>query len=176
MTDSSFCTAEEYLIASPDDVQAWISYAQMVKRPMEHETKVGRLQPGIASRNDVDVSRESVFRSRRVLHRAIEHELGRSRPGTVGHVPNESLARLMQALGLLELTHGNEAWGSALLEFCVNEQRALRPVLLWQRVQDARKRQLASGGVFRLRKMRENVGRIYCLRNGEPPSGPRARR
>jgi hypothetical protein len=38
------------------------------------------------------------------------------------------------------LTHGNEMYGSSLLEFCVHEQRALRPMLLRHRVQEARRR------------------------------------
>lgn len=56
-------------------------------------------------------------------------------------------------------------YGSALLEFCVHEQRDLRPVLLWHRVQEARKRQLTTAGIRRVTKMRENVGRLYCVKH-----------
>jgi hypothetical protein len=194
-------TAEEHLAASPDDVTAWISYAQMVKRPLEDEAVVARLQPGVSAPSDVCVSRESIFRARRVLHRAIaaEHQQqqrqqrqqqqqrryqpqqqqppppaaaaapcspsssssssqqekhvqwqqqqlqrqrrGLSLSGEFGAPQTrDNHGKLMQALGLLELTHGNEMYGSSLLEFCVHEQRALRPVLLWHRVQEARRR------------------------------------
>jgi len=179
--------AEEYLASSPDDVTAWISYAQMVKRPLQTERVVGRLAPGIASNSDISVSRESVFRARRVLHRALavtwcmEHEKRRlgcvsSNGGegvggdlhdcSVGRVGGETHGRLMQALGLLELTHGNEMYGSALLEFCVHVQHDLRPVLLWHRVQEARRRQMVTAGVGRVNKMRANVGRLYCHDSG----------
>ena len=42
----------------------------MVKRPRGGEEVVSRLQPGMVASTDVSVSRESVFRARRVLHRA----------------------------------------------------------------------------------------------------------
>jgi hypothetical protein len=58
-------TAEEHLAASPDYVTAWISCAQMVKRPLEDEAVVARLQPGVSAPSDVCVSRESIFRARR---------------------------------------------------------------------------------------------------------------
>ena len=73
---------------------------------------------------DVSVSRQSVFRARRVLHRAI-----------ASCEDNSSKAVVLQTLGLLELTHGNETYGSALLEFCVGQSGgALAPVLRWHRV------------------------------------------
>lgn len=43
----------------------------MVKKPLGDEMVVGRLQPGASIPSDVSVSRESIFRARRVLHRAI---------------------------------------------------------------------------------------------------------
>jgi hypothetical protein len=70
---------------------------------------------------------------------------------------------VLQTLGLLELTHGNETYGSALLEFCVGQSGgALAPVLRWHRVRAARRSVVAAsggggGGVGRLRRARENV-------------------
>jgi hypothetical protein len=124
----------------------------MVKRPRGGEEVVSRLQPGMVASTDVSVSRESVFRARRVLHRAIA-ALG----------DNSAKANVLQTLGLLELTHGNETYGSALLEFCVGQSGgALAPVLRWHRVRAARRSVVAAsggggGGVGRLRRARENV-------------------
>lgn len=123
-----------------------------------------------------------MFRARRILHRAIavvihEQQSHRHRLDPTSSSPAEAReaastrGRLLQALGLLELTHGNEMFGSALLEICVHEQRNLRPVLLWQRVQDARKRQLMAAGVSRVNKMRANVGRLYCVRDDGGAAG-----
>ena len=145
-------TAEEHLTRAPHDVKAWISYAQMVKRPRGDEEVVSRLQPGMVAATDVSVSRQSVFRARRVLHRAI-----------ASCEDNSSKAVVLQTLGLLELTHGNETYGSALLEFCVGQSGgALAPVLRWHRVRAARRSVVAAsggggGGVGRLRRARENV-------------------
>lgn len=148
----SFTSAEEHLTRAPHDVKAWISYAQMVKRPRGDEEVVSRLQPGMVAATDVSVSRQSVFRARRVLHRAI-----------ASCEDNSSKAVVLQTLGLLELTHGNETYGSALLEFCVGQSGgALAPVLRWHRVRAARRSVVAAsggggGGVGRLRRARENV-------------------
>ena len=103
-----FC-AENHLSASPDDVTAWISYAQMVKRPLKDETVVGRLQPGVSASSDVSVSKESIFRARRVLHRAIvitvaEEQKQKHDGGSTSKPRGDNIlrhGRLLQALGLV---------------------------------------------------------------------------
>ena len=60
------------------------------------------------------------------------------------------------ALGLLELTHGYEMYGSTLLEMAVKSQPKLTPVLRWRRVRCARAAHLVAGA-GRVRKMRESL-------------------
>ena len=130
---------EAHLTAEPLDAQAWLSYAQMVKRPRVDAGE--RLLPG-PNPNDVLVSRESVARARRVLRRAAD----------ACDDP-----RALQALGIMELTHGVEVYGAALLERAVGERRELRPVLLWRRFKDARRRVTAAAGAARMVRVREGV-------------------
>jgi hypothetical protein len=123
----------------------------MFKRPRGDE----RVVPSSVD-DDVACSRESVNRARRVLHRALL-EL-RRRQSDCDDADPEAMGKVLQALGLLELTHGNEMYGGALLEQCVRvSRRALEPVLRWRRVRAARANVVARAGVGRLNKTRESV-------------------
>ena len=57
----------------------------------------------------------------------------------------------------MELTYGVEVYGAALLERAVGERRELRPVLLWRRFIDARRRVTAAAGAARMARVREGV-------------------
>ena len=154
--DAAESVFESHLEAHPRDATAWISYAQMQKRVRAGagERPTARLHPGLQSDSDVRVSRESVFRAREVLYRAIDACDGE--PAGRGACAITSRASLLQALGLLELTHGYEMYGSTLLEMAVKSQPNLTPVLRWRRVRCARAAQLVAGA-GRVQKMRENL-------------------
>ena len=148
--DAAESVFESHLEAHPRDAKAWISYAQMQKkvRFSAGELPTARLHPGLQSDSDVRVSKESVFRARGVLYRAIDACSSERDAG--------SRASLLQALGLLELTHGYEMYGSTLLEMAVKSQPKLTPVLRWHRVRCARAGHLVAGA-GRVRKMRESL-------------------
>ena len=153
---------ETYLSAYPTDVTAWISYAQMQKkvRVSIGETPTPRLHPGAQSASDVSVSKQSVWRARAVLYRAIkacvDDDDDPPNSNSESRTTYTSRAQLIQALGLLELTHGYEAYGSTLLEIAVRRGPTLTPVLRWRRCRDARARHLVAGA-GRVRKMRDVV-------------------
>jgi hypothetical protein len=151
--DAAESVFESHLEAHPRDAKAWISYAQMQKkvRLSAGELPTARLHPGLQSDSDVRVSKESVFRARGVLYRAIDACSGERERDA-----ESSLASLLQALGLLELTHGYEMYGSTLLEMAVKSQPKLTPVLRWHRVRCARAGHLVAGA-GRVRKMRESL-------------------
>ena len=154
--DAAESVFESHLEAHPRDATAWISYAQMQKkvRVDAGERPTARLHPGLQSDSDVRVSRESVFRAREVLYRAIDACDGE--PARRDACAITSRASLLQALGLLELTHGYEMYGSTLLEMAVNFQPKLTPVLRWRRVRCARAAHVVAGA-GRVRKMRESL-------------------
>lgn len=147
---------EGYLEQYPHDTKTWISYAQMQKKVRVGEVVTNRLHPGLQSASDVPVSRESVWRSRTVLYRAIRLSGVDENETTV--LP--ARASLLQALGLLELTHGYEMYGSTLLELAVRSCPTLTPVLRWQRIRRARAGHVVAGA-GRVQKMREAVRRQF---------------
>jgi hypothetical protein len=63
-------------------------------------------------------------------------------------------------LGLLELTHGYEMYGSTLLELAVRCRPTLTPVLRWHRVRKARAEHLVAGA-GRVRKMRDSLRKQF---------------
>lgn len=150
--DAAESVFESHLDSNPRDAKAWISYAQMQKkvRLSAGELPTARLHPGLQSDSDVRVSKASVFRARGVLYRAIDACSGEP----------EARASLLQALGLLELTHGYEMYGSTLLEMAVKSQPNLTPVLRWRRVRCARAAHLVAGA-GRVQKMRESLRRAF---------------
>ena len=101
----------------------------------------------------------AVNRARRVLHRALlELRRRQSAADADADADPEAMGKVLQALGLLELTHGNEMYGGVLLEQCVCVSRsALEPVLRWRRVRAARAAVVSRAGVGRLNKTRESV-------------------
>ena len=157
--DAAESAFESHLEAHPLDVTTWIAYAQMQKkvRAGAGERPTARLHPGLQSDSDVRVSKASVFRARRVLYRAIDACAGEPTDARDACATRlASRASLLQALGLLELTHGYEMYGSTLLEMAVKSQPKLTPVLRWRRVRCARAAHVVAGA-GRVRKMRESL-------------------
>jgi hypothetical protein len=54
-----------------DEPLSNVAFNFNVRSYIQEEAVVARLQPGVSAPSDVNVSRESIFRARRVLHRAI---------------------------------------------------------------------------------------------------------
>ena len=157
--DAAESAFESHLEAHPLDATTWIAYAQMQKkvRVGAGERPTSRLHPGLQSDSDVRVSKASVFRARRVLYRAIDACAGEPTDARDACATRlASRASLLQALGLLELTHGYEMYGSTLLEMAVKSQPKLTPVLRWHRVRRARAAHVVAGA-GRVRKMRESL-------------------
>ena len=157
--DAAESAFESHLEAHPLDATMWIAYAQMQKkvRVGAGERPTSRLHPGLQSDSDVRVSKASVFRARRVLYRAIDACAGEPTDARDACATRlASRASLLQALGLLELTHGYEMYGSTLLEMAVKSQPKLTPVLRWRRVRCARAAHVVAGA-GRVRKMRESL-------------------
>lgn len=143
------CIFEKHLEENTGDVKGWNMYAQLQKKPrlQGNEGLIRRLRPGMVASSDILVSHESVYRSRTVLHRGLEYNNGMS---------PSSRAPLIQALGLLEFTHGYEMFGSSLIEVAVSECKSLRPVLSWRRVREVRRKHVAANP-SQVQKMRRAV-------------------
>lgn len=120
--DQSSKYFERYLYHNPNDSTMWISYSQMMKKPFRSENKILRVQRGYITNTTKNyVSRKSIIRSRKILYRGIQI-----------NDCNHNKAKIMLSLGLLEIQHGNQKYGIALIEKSVYLSRILLPVLKWQ--------------------------------------------
>lgn len=119
-SDPPECDARllRYLKSHPRDSKAWITLAQSRKRPERGETLRTRLNPGI-NQSRRKISNESMIRARKVLNEGL------------ASVEEDDRCQLLQAWGLLEIKHGKEEYGLALLEYSVCLCTSLREVLLW---------------------------------------------
>lgn len=97
---------------NPKDHKAWISYSQMVKRPLDTEVCVEK-----------STSKEGILRCRKILYHAESKFIKASE--------NKEKAQIIQARGLLEFKHGNKIYGIALLERAVMISSICKPVLSW---------------------------------------------
>lgn len=114
----------QYLQLHPQDATAWISLAQSEKRVKHGETITSRVSLGL-NQSKRKVSTESMIRARRVLNEGLVS------------VREEDRCRIFQSWGLLELKHGKESFGLALLELAVYLCNSLKCVLLWAIVRNA---------------------------------------
>jgi hypothetical protein len=113
-----------YLEMYPKDVKAWITFAQSEKRVKSGEISTSRVSQGIIQ-SKRKVSTESMIRARKVLNQGLLR------------VREEDKCRILQAWGLLEVKHGKESFGLALLEKSVYLCHSLRSVLVWVIVRNA---------------------------------------
>eukprot|EP00208_Stichococcus_sp_RCC1054_P005463 CAMPEP_0206148528 /NCGR_PEP_ID=MMETSP1473-20131121/36881_1 /ASSEMBLY_ACC=CAM_ASM_001109 /TAXON_ID=1461547 /ORGANISM="Stichococcus sp, Strain RCC1054" /LENGTH=187 /DNA_ID=CAMNT_0053545891 /DNA_START=160 /DNA_END=723 /DNA_ORIENTATION=- len=107
--------------SAPDEVKAWVSWAQMEKRA---ELKRRQLELTGSSSGSGSGLNARFARCRAVLQQGLQLN-----PGS---------AQICQAWGLLELQAGNTWAALALLERSVRTDPACSPVLRWRTVQAAR--------------------------------------
>lgn len=124
--DQTVCRRQfrTYLEQHPKDATAWITFAQSEKRVERGEVTTSRVGQGL-NRSRRKVSNQSVMRARRVLNEGLSR------------VCEEDRCRILQAWGLLEVKHGKESFGLALLEKAVYLCSSLKCVLTWAIVRNA---------------------------------------
>lgn len=113
-----------YLELYPKDANAWISFAQSEKRVKSGEIMTSRVSQGVI-RSKRKVSTQSMIRARKVFNEGLLR------------VCEDDKCRILQAWGLLEVKHGKESFGLALLEKAVYLCRCLKSVLVWMIVRNA---------------------------------------
>lgn len=118
------CKLVRYLELYPKDVTAWISFAQSEKRVKSGEIVTSRVSQGVIQ-SKRKVSTQSMIRARKVLNEGLLR------------VREQDKCRILQAWGLLEVKHGKESFGLALLEKSVYLCNSLRGVLVWVIVRNA---------------------------------------
>ena len=116
---------EKYLYYNPNDVNMWISYSQMVKKPYKNEKRYLRVQKAYLENTNKYISKKSLIRCRKILHRGIQ-----------SNICKEDKAKLLVSLGLLEVQHGNQKYGIALIEKAVYFSNVLLPVLKWKFIKE----------------------------------------
>lgn len=121
----------KYLELYPQDTKAWITLAQSQKRPIKGEILRTRLNPGV-NQSKRKISNESMIRARKVLNVGLNS------------VEIKDRCQLLQAWGLLEIKHGKEEYGIALLEYSVRLCKSMRDVLVWSIVRRAYQHHLRS--------------------------------
>lgn len=115
---------KRYLDLHPHDATAWISLAQSEKRVKSGELVTSRVSKGL-NESKRKVSTQSMIRARKVLNEGLLKVCEKDR------------CRILQAWGLLEVKHGKESFGLALLEKAVYLCSSLKCVLVWAIVKNA---------------------------------------
>lgn len=123
-----------YLDLYPRDATAWISLAQSEKRVKNGEAETARVNPGL-NRSIRKVSKQSMIRARKVYNEGL------------AKVHKQDRCHLLQAWGLLEVKHGKESFGLALLELAVFMCKSLKCVLVWTIVRNAYEYNLKENGL-----------------------------